>query len=197
MLIVALWSAGHLVSTAVSRLLGASLPDPPLLRELATQPVTIPVVLVLYLLQAGLEERGGGATCSSGSSVPGSLRYNDRYVNGLKEAASRTQERRYPGDWVATFVEGDGEAFDYGIDITECGICKFYRAQGAAELAPYLCLSDYVVSDAFGRGLVRYKTLAEGAEVCDFRYKEGRETFVNPLREGWPPNFLIETEARS
>ncbi|MBW1717455.1 MAG: L-2-amino-thiazoline-4-carboxylic acid hydrolase, partial [Deltaproteobacteria bacterium] len=69
-------------------------------------------------------------------------------------------------------------------------ICKFYRAQGADELAPYLCLSDYVVSDAFDRGLVRYKTPAEGAEVCDFRYKKGRETFVNPLSKGWPPKFL-------
>lgn len=120
----------------------------------------------------------------------GSLKYNEKYVSQLKEAVAKTQELRYPGDWVATFIEGNGEGFDYGIDITECGICKFYRAQGADELAPYLCLSDYVVSDAFERGLVRYKTLAEGAEVCDFRYKKGRETFVNPLREGWPPKFL-------
>ena len=120
----------------------------------------------------------------------GSLKYNKRYVNQLKEAVAKTQERRYPDDWVATFIEGDGEEFDYGIDITECGICKFYHAQGADELAPYLCLSDYIVSDTFDRGLVRRKTLAEGAEVCDFRYKKGRETFVNPLREGWPPKFL-------
>jgi len=122
--------------------------------------------------------------------VVGSLKYNEKYISQLKNAAAKTQERRYPGDWVATFVESNGTGFDYGIDITECGICKFYRSQGAEELAPYLCLSDYVVSDAFDRGLVRYKTLAEGAEVCDFRFKKGRETFVNPLREGWPPQFL-------
>jgi hypothetical protein len=122
----------------------------------------------------------------------GAFRYNKRYVGRLREAVARTQERRYPGDWVATFVEGDGEDFDYGLDVAECGICKFYSAQGADELAPYLCLSDYVGSAAFGRGLVRYKTLAEGAEVCDFRFKKGRETFVNPLREGWPPRFLNE-----
>ena len=120
----------------------------------------------------------------------GSLKYNKQYLGQLKEATAKTQERRYTGDWVARFIEGDGEGFDYGIDITECGICKLYRAQGADELTPYLCLSDYVVSNAFDRGLVRYKTLAEGAEVCDFRYKKGRATFVNPLREGWPPKFL-------
>ena len=120
----------------------------------------------------------------------GSLKYNEKYVTQLKEAAAKTQERRYPGDWVAAFIQGDGESFDYGLDITECGICKFYHAQGADELAPYLCLSDYVVSEAFERGLVRYKTLAEGNEVCDFRFKKGRQTFVNPLIDGWPPKFL-------
>jgi len=120
----------------------------------------------------------------------GSLKYNEEYVNRLREATAKTQKRRYPGDWVATFIEGGGGEFDYGIDITECGICKFYHAQGAGDLAPYLCLSDYVVSEAFDRGLVRYKTLAEGAEVCDFRYKKGRKTSVYPLRDGWPPKFL-------
>jgi len=54
-LIVVLWPAFHLVSIAVCRLLGAPMPDPPLLRELAAQPVSILVVLVLYLLQAGPE----------------------------------------------------------------------------------------------------------------------------------------------
>lgn len=124
----------------------------------------------------------------------GSLKYDQGYIKQLKEAAAASQERRYPGDWVCTFVEGDGETFDYGLDITECGICKFYHAQGADELAPYMCLSDYVVSQAFGRGLVRYKTVAEGAEVCDFRYKQGRETFVYPLRNGWPPQFIDQDD---
>jgi hypothetical protein len=119
----------------------------------------------------------------------GSLKYGEGYVKRLRKAVERTQRRRFPGDWVASFVGGDGKAFDYGLDITECGICKFYRAQGAEELAPYLCLSDYVVSRAFDRGLVRYRTLAEGDTVCDFRFKKGRGTFVYPLRKGWPPQF--------
>jgi hypothetical protein len=119
----------------------------------------------------------------------GSLKYGEAYVDRLRAAAAESQQRRYPGDWVCTFVEGDGEAFDYGLDITECGICKLYHAQGADELAPYMCLSDHVLSCAFDRGLVRYKTIAEGAPVCDFRYKQGRETYVHPLRDGWPPKF--------
>jgi len=96
----------------------------------------------------------------------GGLKYGQGYVEQLRAAAAASQERRYSEDWVCTFVEGDGETFDYGLDVTECGICKFYHAQGADELAPYMCLSDYVVSRAFGRGLVRHKTIAEGAEVC-------------------------------
>jgi hypothetical protein len=36
---------------------------------------------------------------------------------------------------------------------------------------------------------VRYHTIAEGDGKCDFRYKKGRETFVYPLRKGWPPKF--------
>ncbi|MBN1810240.1 MAG: L-2-amino-thiazoline-4-carboxylic acid hydrolase [Anaerolineae bacterium] len=120
----------------------------------------------------------------------GNLKYGQGYVERLRAAAGESQQRRYLGDWVCTFVEGDGETFDYGLDIAECGICKFYHTQGADELAPYMCLSDYVVSCAFDRGLVRHKTIAEGAEVCDFRYKQGRETFVYPLRDGWPPKFI-------
>ncbi len=123
-------------------------------------------------------------------SLVGRLKYDREYIEQLKRAAATSQERHYPGDWVCTFIEGDGETFDYGLDITECGICKFYHAQGADELAPYMCLSDYVQSCAFDRGLVRYKTIAEGAEVCDFRYKQGRATFVYPLRDGWPPTFI-------
>jgi hypothetical protein len=117
------------------------------------------------------------------------LKYGSKNRERLREQAAASQERRYPGDWVFTFVEGDGQAFDYGLDFSECGICKLYHAQGADELTPYLCLSDYVVGKAFDRGFVRYKTLAEGADVCDFRYKEGRESFVYPLRDGWPPQF--------
>ena len=120
----------------------------------------------------------------------GRFKYDEAYLERLQRAASESRRQRYPGDWVASFIEGDGIRFDYGIDITECGICKYYRAQGAPELTPYLCLSDAVVSEAFDRGLVRHKTLAEGKAVCDFRYKKGRPTYVAPLRNGWPPRFL-------
>jgi hypothetical protein len=124
--------------------------------------------------------------------VVGRMRRGTEHQERWRAQAAESQKRRYPGDWVFTFVEGDGREFDYGLDFTECGICKFYHAQGADELTPYLCLMDGVVSKAFGLGLVRHKTLAEGADICDFRYRAGRETFLYPLRDGWPPKFLTE-----
>lgn len=97
-------------------------------------------------------------------------------LNKLRKQAEGSQKRLYPGDWVLSFVQGDDKEFDYGIDITECAICKFFHAQGADKLTPFLCLTDFAMSKALGMGLVRTMTIAEGAEKCDFRYKRGRKT---------------------
>jgi hypothetical protein len=126
--------------------------------------------------------------------IVGRFKYGEKYKEKLREAAAASQKRKYPADFVSSFIEGDGENFSYGLDITECGICKLYAAQGADRLTRYMCLSDYVISRAFNRGLVRHKTIAEGSEKCDFRFKKGRETFVYPLRKGWPPQFLDDAE---
>lgn len=93
----------------------------------------------------------------------------------LKKRAAESQQRRYPGDFVFSYVEGDGEEFDFGIDYTECAIVKFFRAQGANEFTRYVCLYDFLNSQLTGTGLIRTKTLAEGADKCDFRFKIGHE----------------------
>jgi len=41
--------------------------------------------------------------------IVGKLRYSKDYIDRLREATAKTQKRRYPGDWVATFIEGDGK----------------------------------------------------------------------------------------
>ncbi len=102
----------------------------------------------------------------------------------VKHDAVISQQRQYPEDWVFTYVAGDGVAFDWGVDYTECGVCKFYHAQGADEFTPYLCQLDFPISRAFKMGLQRTETLAQGGRRCDFRYKAGRET-----PSGWPPPF--------
>jgi hypothetical protein len=103
-----------------------------------------------------------------------------------RRIARWSEQSPYPGDWKAVFVEGDGgQTFDFGVDYTECGLVKFYQAQNAAELAPYLCLGDFPYSQVMDSGLVRTSTIARGGQRCDFRFKKGR-----PIQMEWAPEFL-------
>lgn len=104
----------------------------------------------------------------------GRLNFTRRALRGAYKSALESQEREYPGAWVYAVVEGDGVAFDWGIDQLECGICKFFAAHDAEEFVPYMCDLDFIASDYFGWGLVRTTTLAEGGERCDFRFKRER-----------------------
>ncbi len=103
-----------------------------------------------------------------------------------KKIAEESQKRRYPDNWVMSFVEGDGEEFDYGIDFTECAICKFLHVQDADELSPFMCMYDYTMSRTFGLGLEHTMTIANGDKKCNFRFKKGRAE-----REGWPPEIPV------
>lgn len=127
-------------------------------------------------LQAGSIPLGAMAASMSTSQSS-----KDKYA----AAAEYSQAKEFSGDWVFNFVEGDGKNFDYGIDYTECGICKYYKAQGAEELTPYMCLLDYPISAALNTGLVRTSTIGRGGSCCDFRYKVGR-----PVQMDWTPAFL-------
>ncbi len=102
-----------------------------------------------------------------------------------KTAAIKSQEKHYPGDYVYTFIVGDGKKFDYGYDFTECASHKFYHAQGADELLPYYCYLDFVSAEVRGFGFTRTKTLYEGHGLCNHRFKVGGKT-----KAGWPPPFL-------
>ena len=96
----------------------------------------------------------------------------------LKRRATKSQRRRYPGDFVMNYVEGDGREFDYGVDYIECANCKFLQAENALELAPYECATDRPISELAGWGLTRTMTIAEGFPRCDFRFKKGGRTRV-------------------
>ena len=108
----------------------------------------------------------------------GKASFSKFYLRALKKGALKSQKRLNPGGYVFSFVDGDGREFDYGVDYTECGGCKFLSEQGASELAPYICTADIIYSELFGWGLTRTKTIAEGFEKCDFRFKKGGKTKV-------------------
>lgn len=108
----------------------------------------------------------------------GAAQFTEQWYAMQRKVAPYSQMKQYPGDWVYSFVEGVPGKFDWGWDFTECGILKFYTAQGAAELTPSLCVQDFYASEAQGTGLQRTRTLAAGDTVCDFRYRQGRTVVV-------------------
>jgi hypothetical protein len=119
------------------------------------------------------------------SAAMGKLSGSKMMQEKIAQEAQVSQRRTYPGDWVFVFVPGDGSTFDYGVDYTECGICKYYQSQGASDFVPYLCLLDFPVSQAMNNGLVRTSTLARGGQRCDFRHKAGR-----PVQPEWDPGYV-------
>jgi len=106
--------------------------------------------------------------------------------------AKESQEPKYHDDWVFSFVKGDGKEFDFGIDVHECGVLKFFSKENADGLTPFYCWITFLENKALGTGLVGTRTLVEGAEKCDYRFKKGRKVEV-----GWPPDFLKRIEART
>jgi len=70
--------------------------------------------------------------------------------------------------WAAEFPESDAYI---AVNITQCGLVKWFREQGVPEIAPIACEGDFVWAEFMtGLKLVRTKTLAQGDDICDFRY---------------------------
>jgi hypothetical protein len=105
---------------------------------------------------------------------------NRTFQDRRRHAATISQQRRYPEDWVFEVVEGDGQGFAFGVDYTECGIVKYLAREGAPELAPYLCWIDYPQFAAMHLRLDRTETLAQGGKRCDFRMSRGQPVKVEP-----------------
>ena len=112
------------------------------------------------------------------------LRSSKTFKNGLGSAedyldeknmpmrmkwSEESHKRRNENNWVVDVLPKCAE-YDLGYDYHECGICKICKDEGCFELAKYLCRLDYVIADMMDAKLVRTKTIAEGADMCDFRY---------------------------
>jgi hypothetical protein len=110
---------------------------------------------------------------------------SEQRLEQSRRGAIRSQERRYPGDYVYTFVEGEGEEFDHGFDFTECASHKFYHEHDADEFLPYYCYLDFVAGKVRKFGFIRTMTLYEGHGKCNHRFKTDGKTEAD-----WPPPFL-------
>lgn len=91
----------------------------------------------------------------------------------LMKRARQSCAREYPGDFVYDFVEGEAE-IAYGTDVRECGVQKLLMQENASELLPCICEIE-AIRDYFGEAaLLRTKTLADGDDICEFRYRKQR-----------------------
>jgi len=137
--------------------------------------------MIYDLFETELREMPEAARRAEGTKL-----FIPEHVEKLREWARWTQKREYPANWVAAFVPGDGEEFDYGYDYSECAIVKFLKAHGAHEVAPYVCLNDFIRSRVYETGLRRTKTIAQNDDMCNFRYKKDR-----PVTQDWHTEIPI------
>ncbi|MHA2175767.1 MAG: L-2-amino-thiazoline-4-carboxylic acid hydrolase [Candidatus Hodarchaeales archaeon] len=103
----------------------------------------------------------------------------------LKRNSRKRKDWNYPADFQGDLIKGDGKDFTIGYNYTECGNYKFLKEQGAEELTPYICITDYALYRALGIGFKRTKTIGMKADICDFRLIKNYQT-----PRGWPPEKL-------
>ena len=119
------------------------------------------------------------------------IMFSDAYLKPLKKYCELSQRRKYPDDWVMKFVDGTNEEFDFGINISECGILKAYKKLGAEKYGPFMCLLDFAHAHVIGFKFSRTKTIANGASGCDHRY-----TRIGTTPKAWPPDHIKEYTKR-
>ena len=91
----------------------------------------------------------------------------------------RAQEIARIGDFEVAYLGDQGQDFDLGVNYLRCAILEFVNRHEGEAFAPYVCMSDVVLSDALGWGLIRTQTLADGCSCCDFRFKKGGPTRIS------------------
>jgi len=71
-------------------------------------------------------------------------------------------------------VERTPDTFD--VDVTGCRYAEFYQELGEPELGFLLtCSADFSLAEGFaGVELTRTHTIMQGADHCDFRFKQKR-----------------------
>lgn len=118
---------------------------------------------------------------------PSQYPFDPVYMDYQKKLTEETQTKLYPDDFVMDFVEGDGDSFEWGWDITECGVQKAYKKLGEEKYLPFICLGDHYEAEGLGFGFSRTQTLGFGAPLCTHRFVKNYKT---PCP--WPPDDLEE-----
>ena len=95
------------------------------------------------------------------------------------ERRARQQKKVRFGDFEIEYLIGGGDEIDFGVNYLQCANYNFVIKHGGEEFAPYICMSDIVLSESMGWGLIRTQTLADGCPYCDFRFKKGAPTQIS------------------
>ena len=95
--------------------------------------------------------------------------FSEKNMRSRREWSAQTHQHQYPNDWVVDVLEKTND-YEFGFNYTECGACKLFRDEGYPELASYLCKLDFMITSMMGVHLERTKTLADGDDMCDFRF---------------------------
>jgi hypothetical protein len=91
----------------------------------------------------------------------------------IKAFSKRVNVNANTDGFVVKIITNKQETFGlgYGIDIIECGICKLFKKHNYLKYASILCEVDEITSGLAGLQLIRTGTIANGAKICDFRFK--------------------------
>ena len=103
----------------------------------------------------------------------------------LREHAIKSHQKEFSEDFVYDFVEpGPSDNFEFGINYTACGFCKFAARHGDKGILPNICGLDFDAYATQGIRLERTQTLAGGANHCNFRFSRlpSDGTVSNPNR---------------
>ena len=118
---------------------------------------------------------------------PSEYPFDTVYMDYQKKLTEDSQLNLFPDDWVMDFVEGDGKSFEWGWDITECGVQKAFKKLGDEKYLPFICLGDFYEAEGLGFGFSRDQTLGFGAPLCTHRFVKNYKT-----PRAWPPDDLEE-----
>lgn len=85
----------------------------------------------------------------------------------------KTQHLAHPNGFLVQILTAPEQTnnLGYAFNILECGIVKLFRNHNAARYAPILCEVDHLTSSFAGLELIRQGTIANGAPLCDFRFR--------------------------
>lgn len=140
------------------------------------------VMAALKLRKEALEKAGRDS-----SQYP----FDPVYIDYQKKLTEETQMKLYPDDWVMDFVERDGDSFEWGWDITECGVQKAFKKLGGEKYLPFICLGDHYEAEGLGFGFTRTQAIGFGAPICTHRFVKNYKT-----PSAWPPYELAEFDSK-